>query len=73
MNPYRVVTEQELIDRLIALDFETTNEATATGKMWKCKSTGKYILVPLPYEEMYPDFILNDLVKIIGKIRPIMH
>jgi hypothetical protein len=70
MNPYRVVTEQELKDHLTKLGYSPTKETTATGTIWVCKITRKHILIPFPYEEMYPDFILEGIKDMIGKIRP---
>jgi len=72
MNPYPVVTEQNLIDHLTKLCYEATTVKTNTGTFWKSLKTGKHILVPFPYEGMYPEFILKDLEKIIGKVAPVL-
>lgn len=70
MNPFTVVTEQDLLNHLKIHCYEATNETSETGRFWKCMRTGKHILVPFPYEEMYPDFMLHDLEIIIGKVKP---
>lgn len=70
MNPYLVVSEQNLIDHLTSHGYEITTETTETGTFWKSVRTGKHILVPFPYEGMYPNFILADIEKIIGKVNP---
>lgn len=72
MNPYRVVSENELIKHLKKLGYQPTSEKTNTSTFWKSDHTGKVIQVPFPYEGMYPDVILHDLVATIGKVRPTM-
>lgn len=61
MNPHRVKTQKEVEDDLIAQGFERTTHRTATGTAWKSTHTGKHVIVPDPYEGMYPEFILKDL------------
>lgn len=70
MNPFRVVSEADLIAYLKNLSYEPTKETTATGTLWKSLTTDKHLLVPFPYEGMYPDFILKDLEAEIGKVAP---
>jgi hypothetical protein len=70
MNPFMVVSERNLLDHLISLCYEPTKETTGTGTFWKSLKTGKHLLVPFPYEGMYPDFILKDLEVEIGKVQP---
>lgn len=69
MNPYRVVTEKELYDHLEKMGYEPTEETTETGTFWKCKVSGKVVLIPNPYEEMYPDFILEGISSMVGRVR----
>lgn len=61
MNPNRVLTQQEVEAELEKLGFTKTTETTNTGAYWKSSKSGKHILVPHPYEGMYPEFILKDL------------
>lgn len=70
MNPFIVVSEKNLKDRLTELCYEPTEIKTGTGTFWKCMKTEKHLLIPFPYEGMYPDFILKDIEKIIGKVKP---
>jgi hypothetical protein len=65
----RVVSEQQLIDRLKALGFSRTTERTATGTFWK-SSKGGHILVPDAIQGFYPDWLLSDLEGVIGKLNP---
>ncbi len=74
MNPFIVVSEKNLIDHLTKHCYEPTKEITNTGTFWKSQKTVKHILVPFPDEKgMYPNFILKDLEKIIGKVTPVLH
>lgn len=61
MNPYRVKSQQEVEDDLKARGFSKTEHRIATGTIWKSSQTGKHLVVPDPYEGMYPEFILKDL------------
>jgi predicted RNA binding protein YcfA (HicA-like mRNA interferase family) len=61
VNPYRVTTKEELEKVLTEGGFVTTEEATTTGVFWKHTHSGRHLLVPHPYEEMYPEFILREL------------
>ena len=58
----RVKSQKEVEDALRESGFEPTEEKTGTGRFWKSRLTGKHLSVPDPYEEMYPDFILGDLL-----------
>lgn len=66
----RVASEAEVEARLRALGFEPTTWTTDTGTFWRSKSTGKHILVPFSVQGFYPNWLLGDLVEIIGKISP---
>ena len=72
MTASQVVREKDLIDHLKKLGFEQTNEKTETGIFWRSPQ-GRHIQVPYPYEGMYPDWLLSDLVEIIGKVTPSLH
>lgn len=68
MNPHRVPTQQEFEAQLAEKGFEKTETRTATGTFWKSKQNGKHLLVPDPYDGMYPKFILKDFEEQITKI-----
>lgn len=61
----RVKTRQEVEDALREEGYEPTDFKTDTGRVWRSTQTGEHIVVPDPYEGMYPDFILRDLKKMI--------
>jgi hypothetical protein len=60
VNPYRVTTQEEFEASLRSAGFEPTDETTDTGRFWRSVQSGKHILVPDPYEGMYPLFIVKD-------------
>ncbi len=64
----RVLTQAEVEAHLRSLGYVPTTNTTATGTFWRHSQSGQHLLVPFPYEEMYPDFILQDLVRHIGRI-----
>lgn len=61
MNPYRVLSKQDLEDELTKRGFTKTETRTATGTFWRSAQTGKHLQVPDPYEDMYPRYILTDM------------
>lgn len=70
----RVRTQQEVEDALRQAGYEPTEYRTVTGVIWKSNKTGKYIQVPDPYMEMYPDTILKDLKEVADAHgTPILH
>lgn len=60
MNPHRVTTQEEFEADLKAKGLEKTSKSTETGTFWRSVQSGKHILVPHPYDGMYPKFILKD-------------
>jgi len=69
MSADRVVTEEQVIERLRALGFTPTTVTTNTGTFWKAKGDG-HVLVPFSIQGMYPDWLLSDLEFVIGKLNP---
>lgn len=63
-----VVTRNEVEGALDKAGFEPTDVRTDTGTWWRSKKTGRHLLVPDPYDEMYPEFILKDLRELAGKV-----
>jgi hypothetical protein len=63
-----VVSAAQVEARLQALGFEPTKERTATGVFWCRKSDGRHLLIPDSVQGFYPDWMLADLEKEIGKI-----
>lgn len=61
MNPYRVLSKEEVEETLTKRGFTKTGTRTATGTFWRSGQTGKHVQVPDPYEGMYPRFLLSDL------------
>lgn len=71
MSFSRVVSEKQLIERLKALGFSPTGIKTGTGEFWKAKRDGNtHVLVPFSIQGHYPDWMLEDLEKVIGKLNP---
>lgn len=68
MNPYRVTTQAEFEEHLKAKGFVKTDTRTATGYFWRSLQTQKHLLVPDPYEGMYPKFILKDFEETMAKM-----
>lgn len=64
-----VVSRKQVEDRLAELGAQPTGERIETGEAWKLKN-GQHFIVPDPMGGMYPDWMLWDLEKIIGKIDP---
>ena len=60
MNPHRISSKDEFEEDLKSKGFEKTAETTETGTFWRSTQTDKHILVPHPYQGMYPKFILKD-------------
>lgn len=70
----RVKTQKEVEDALRGKGFEPTNEVTNTGRFWRSTVNGKHIIVPEPYEGMYPDVILGDLLEKAHQLgKPTLH
>ena len=68
--PVPVVSEEVVQHLLRELGYEPTEHKTATGTLWKHKQTGRHQQVPNSLDGFYPDFILQDLEEIIGKVNP---
>ena len=68
MNPHRVPTQQEFEAQLEAKGFRKTDVRTGTGCFWQSTASKKHILVPDPYEGMYPKFILKDFEEQMSKV-----
>lgn len=68
--PVPVPTEKQVQALLRQAGFEPTEHRTATGVYWKSAETGKHVQVPDSVEGFYPDWLLADLVGIIGKVDP---
>ena len=62
MNPKKVKSQAEVEVYLRSLELEPTEVVTATGRFWKSTRTGRHVQVPEPYDCMYPEFILRDLM-----------
>ena len=62
MNPRRVLTKEQIERRLNEMGLVKTDHFTATGRFWKSLHTSRHVQVPEPYDGMYPDFILRDLI-----------
>ena len=71
MNPHRVTTQKEFEAQLEEKGFAKTDIRTSTGIFWCSKNNGKHLLVPDPYEGMYPKFILKDIEDHMEKIESI--
>lgn len=67
MTAVRVLTREEVEEHLRSLGFQPTGQRTASGEFWR-RADGKHVQVPFPYEGMYPDFLIRELVEKIGKI-----
>lgn len=65
-----VPTEKQVQALLRKAGFEPTENHTATGTYWRCAETGKHVQVPFSVEGYYPDWLLADLVGIIGRVDP---
>lgn len=61
MNPYRVLSRENLEAELTKRGFSKTETRTSTGTFWRSSQSGKHLQVPDAYEGMYPDFILRGL------------
>lgn len=71
MSFARVVSERQLIERLKALGFSPTGRKTGTGEYWKVDRDGnRHVLVPFSIQGHYPDWMLQDLEMVIGKLNP---
>jgi hypothetical protein len=69
MNPNQVTSESEFHERLRELGFEKTNiRSIKTGTWWKHKDSGKHIIVPMPVESFYPDWMINDVYLQIDRL-----
>jgi hypothetical protein len=68
VNPYRVKTAAEICEQLERLGFIKTDRETQTGVVWRSVQNGRHLIVPHPYDGMYPDFILGDLKGLIEKL-----
>ena len=71
MNPHRVTTQKEFEAQLKAKGFEKTETRTNTGTFWRSTINSKHVLVPDPYEGMYPKFIVKDVEEQMEKIAAI--
>lgn len=67
MNPFRVLAAEEWERQLVAAGYIKTETTTETGTFWKAPN-GRHVLVPHPYDGMYPEFILTDLRRIMKEI-----
>lgn len=68
--PVPVPTERQIHALLRKAGFEPTEKRTATGTYWRSIETGKHVQVPDAIEGHYTDWLLADLVGIIGKVDP---
>lgn len=66
----KVPSDREVTDWLIGLAFEPTKYKTKSGKLWKCKTTGKHIEIVDSIDGFRPDWQIHDIEDIIKKIRP---
>jgi hypothetical protein len=67
--PVRVLTVGDVQNHLKEKGFTETNVTTNTGTFWRSEC-GNHVLVPFPDGDVYPDFILEELIKVVGKIIP---
>jgi hypothetical protein len=66
----RVASREDVEHALEQNDFEPTGQRTATGEYWRHRRSGRHILVPDSYQGYYPDWMLGDLSKEVGKVVP---
>lgn len=57
-----IKTREEIETELKKMGYEPTDTATDGGRFWRAPN-GKHLHVPDAYFDMYPDFILGDLLK----------
>lgn len=65
----RIRSRQDVERVLEEKGYQKTTHRTATGTIWVHTGTGEHIQVPDPYEEMYPEVIIKDLLDIVGPKR----
>ena len=66
----RVLHRRDVEARLRDLEFSPTGRRTATGEIWR-NVAGRHVQVPDPDDaEQYPDWMIRDLIKVIGRILP---
>lgn len=68
--PLPVATERQIYALLRDAGYEQTEQRTATGTFWRSTETGRHVQVPDSLKGCYPDWLLADLVDIIGKVDP---
>lgn len=60
MNPFRIPTQEEFEQELRDAGYSKTSQVTATGTFW-VSETNKHVLIPFPYEGMYPEAIVRTV------------
>ena len=60
MNPFRILTQEQFEQELRDAGYSKTEQLTATGTFW-ASETKKHVLIPFPYDGMYPEAIVRPI------------
>ena len=70
MTASKVRSDKEIKEWLISFGFAPTRHKTKTGKIWKCKNTGKHIQIPDSIQGFRPDWQIHEIEEIIKRFDP---
>ena len=65
----RLLQEDELHTKLKAAGLKETNEALSTSRLWDA-GDGQFVWVPRREDGQYPDWILEDILRKVGRLYP---